>query len=569
MQTRFLVSLLIILVIFTLSTFSEELPIISSSTAQNGEIITLPLSGVFSDDLFEEIKIIPALSSVTIRATNIPIKSKYVIFQVHSFQYNISLLYDEIISKNNHVNGTNVGLVRVLTGSGITQVFLKNYNLNTNVTVLIAVQAYNANDPIPGGCNMEFAVEVAPYLEVQYTTSLVKMKSQLASPPAPLTCSSTGLLEYEVYHLFLLERDFESPAYFKGLRSMLTVDRIKANGRKVPQPLGLPDIQRVFSAYPGTGSVFAVIVNFKSFTSNTVTAAAYVPSLTYACSTSYWTDTCEVLTSTFSKLLCAIVFFLGIFLCFVGHIFFKTEMFVFGFLSGGLVSYVLVAMPGNFDYGAHLIISVVIGIIFGGFWLCLWWFYAIPALSTVLVSLTLGYLVASITFFAGAGDFEIFQSDMNYWSAFLSVIVVVPLLVVLAAHIANMIACSILGSYAIIAPIDHYIGSNLKYILINTIRRATNKEFRTAVIDPPFQVRDLSLTVGWLVLAILGVCTQLYLQRNKPPFPPPPFGVLQDRQDLLDHERRPLLASQPRNTYATMSGDDDVFEPTAGPSSAH
>lgn len=52
-------------------------------------------------------------------------------------------------------------------------------------------------------------------------------------------------------------------------------------------------------------------------------------------------------------------------------------------------------------------------------------------------------------------------------------------------------ACSILGSYAIIAPIDHYIGSNLKYIIINTIRRATIKEFRTAVIDPPFQLRGI------------------------------------------------------------------------------
>jgi hypothetical protein len=42
---------------------------------------------------------------------------------------------------------------------------------------------------------------------------------------------------------------------------------------------------------------------------------------------------------------------MGLFLCFVGHKFFKTEMFLFGFLSGGLVAFILVAMPGTFDYG--------------------------------------------------------------------------------------------------------------------------------------------------------------------------------------------------------------------------
>jgi hypothetical protein len=48
-------------------------------------------------------------------------------------------------------------------------------------------------------------------------------------------------------------------------------------------------MRRIYSAYPGTGSVYAVIA--KSGKS----AAAYVPSVTYACSTVYWTDTCNVL----------------------------------------------------------------------------------------------------------------------------------------------------------------------------------------------------------------------------------------------------------------------------------
>lgn len=51
----------------------------------------------------------------------------------------------------------------------------------------------------------------------------------------------------------------------------------------------------------------------------------------------------------------------------------------------------------------------------------------------------------------------------------------------------NLISCGVIGSYAVIIPIDHYIGSSLKYIAINVIRRATVKNFGRAVLDPPFQ----------------------------------------------------------------------------------
>lgn len=59
---------------------------------------------------------------------------------------------------------------------------------------------------------------------------------------------------------------------------------------QVPEPLEGSQMRRIYSAYPGTGSVYSVIA--KSGRS----AVAYAPSLTYACSTVYWTDTCEVLS---------------------------------------------------------------------------------------------------------------------------------------------------------------------------------------------------------------------------------------------------------------------------------
>lgn len=56
-----------------------------------------------------------------------------------------------------------------------------------------------------------------------------------------------------------------------------------------------------------------------------------------------------------------------------------------------------------------------------------------------------------------------------------------------------MLACSFIGAYGILFPLDYYIGSNLKYILINVIRRATIEGFNMAIAQPPFQLAGNSL----------------------------------------------------------------------------
>lgn len=135
-------------------------------------------------------------------------------------------------------------------------------------------------------------------------------------------------------------------------------------------------MRRIYSAYPGTGSVYAVIAR------SGISATAYVPSLTYACSALYWTDSCDVLSeflrsvlnevhyelsgtssslgfdchrdvlvpdTTFSGVLCAVIFFLGLFVSLFGHQFFKTEIFLLGFLSGGLISYIILAVFSTYS----------------------------------------------------------------------------------------------------------------------------------------------------------------------------------------------------------------------------
>lgn len=94
--------------------------------------------------------------------------------------------------------------------------------------------------------------------------------------------------------------------------------------------------------------------------------------------------------------------------------------------------------------------------------------------------------------FASAVDLPYLVSDLNYWLAFLSLVLLVGLACAPRPNRVNVLACSLVGSYAAIVPIDHYVGANLKYIFINTVRRATVTGFSEAIIDPPFQMKGES-----------------------------------------------------------------------------
>jgi len=52
-------------------------------------------------------------------------------------------------------------------------------------------------------------------------------------------------------------------------------------------------MRRIYSAYTGTGSVYAVIATHKNYSS------AYVPIFTYACSPLLYPDSCQVLSMSY------------------------------------------------------------------------------------------------------------------------------------------------------------------------------------------------------------------------------------------------------------------------------
>lgn len=86
-------------------------------------------------------------------------------------------------------------------------------------------------------------------------------------------------------------------------------------------------------------------------------------------------------------------------------------------------------------------------------------------------------------------DMESFRSNVIYW--LLTVFIVLAYTTVLCTFSAlgHILSCSLLGSFAFVAALSHYVGANLQYIAVNMFRRITIENFNLAMVDPPYQVK--------------------------------------------------------------------------------
>jgi hypothetical protein len=59
------------------------------------------------------------------------------------------------------------------------------------------------------------------------------------------------------------------------------------------------------------------------------------------------------------------------------------------------------------------VLSVLLGLCFGIFWLGLWWCYGIPVLSVLLATLTLGFVVAGTAAYGWLGMLHLFVGEVS------------------------------------------------------------------------------------------------------------------------------------------------------------
>lgn len=86
--------------------------------------------------------------------------------------------------------------------------------------------------PVPGGCNLTFKTEIAPYQLVKLLNDdIIRVDAQAPSiQGGPCELARPSL---EFYHLYLKEPNYLEENYFDGLEKMMTVNAIRAYGNKV------------------------------------------------------------------------------------------------------------------------------------------------------------------------------------------------------------------------------------------------------------------------------------------------------------------------------------------------
>ncbi|KOB73221.1 Transmembrane 7 superfamily member 3 [Operophtera brumata] len=147
----------------------------------------------------------------------------FIIFQVHSHVYNITL-YKNVKTYKTSVSGTNVGLHSGSKEMETDRFFVENLNTDVNLKLYVAVLGYFVTDPIPGGCNMEFSVPISPYMKAIYNRDYIYVDIAPAKYNDPECSQSTEeFIQLRFFMLYLPEQSFDSDVYFEGIKTALAL----------------------------------------------------------------------------------------------------------------------------------------------------------------------------------------------------------------------------------------------------------------------------------------------------------------------------------------------------------
>ncbi|CAK9804967.1 Transmembrane 7 superfamily member 3 [Anthophora plagiata] len=470
----------------------------SNTLLSDGSVLQVQLTNATDIAPYKRRITIAPSTNATFELINVSSEASFIIFQIHTYQYNVTLSYNKYnMNKvsNESVFGSNIGLLTRQT-KNVTNLYVRNVNVKSVDALLIAV-AYNDKVPVPGGCNMEFNTEIAPYTKVYMQNVMVFVDVQPAS--VPFKDSKTPIckndpVELEIYWMSLTEQDFSVDSYFVGISNMLTVDSIMENGQKIEPRNATSWMRRVFSAYIGIGTVYVAVATYKDY------SAAYVPAFTYACSPIIEPESCEMLSTTLSKFISAGCFILGLLSILLGHVSTKFNMTLPVLFTGTVFGY---------GFTDDIGIGLLIGMAFVMVWLIC--NTCNPIIGQCLFALTLGLLFTSIISLQVPNSFTLIQDDAVYWISFAFITICLSLVTSLCNFVSHVYVCSIFSSLMVVLPLDYWIGSTLKYIVINVLRRATVKGFDMAIVQlPPLQAKDITMIVLWVFLAIYHNLAQCY-----------------------------------------------------------
>ncbi|XP_002712742.3 transmembrane 7 superfamily member 3 isoform X2 [Oryctolagus cuniculus] len=462
----------------------------------------------------------------------------FLIFQIHSQSQNTTVSSSPTFLPSSSATGTDGGLAFILTPEQSTCSWYLQTAAAAPVQCVAIPLSYSETDPIPGGCNLEFDLDIDPNIYVEYdffetTVKFAPANLGYARGAAPPSCDAgTGRdsrwrLQYDVYQYFLPENDLAEKVLLQHLQRMAEVSQVKASAVKVVTLTADDKTEVSFSSIRGQGVIYNVIVRDPFLNSS----AAYIPAHTYACSFEAVDGGCASLGRVSTKVFFTLFALLGLFICFFGHRFWKTELFFIGFIFMGFFFYILVARLTPLKYDVRLILTAVAGSIGGLVLAVVWWRFGVLPLCMLCVGLALGSLVASVVLFTPLGNLQVFRNDGVFWVTFSCVAVLVPAVFVGCQRILNILACGVLGSYSVVLAVDSYSYTSLSHITLNVLRRALSPGFRRAFTSVPLQTTDFIVLAVWGMLAVSGITLQIRRERGRPFFPPHPYKLWKQERE--------------------------------------
>ncbi|XP_045176557.2 transmembrane 7 superfamily member 3-like [Mercenaria mercenaria] len=520
---------------------------------------------------------VPVNGSVVIQPVGLSADVAYIQCQAHTQAGNITLSMKYEIEHDTAVTGRDVGVISMYSGTSDIKWYLYSHT-DTDLQVLVHLTYFSEKDPFVGGCNEEFNLENDPNIHLHVHPTKTKVEFQWSNTGVnPVTgkypsCEDSVFqsdIEYHTYVKFMEADDFSEDEYFNVIKQMLTVEDVYKHGtwlNKFSNTQSHKSFVDV-SSYSHRGVVYNTMVKFNK--DDVHTRAVYIPVVSYRCDIEH-TDICKQRDVT-SLVLSTAGGLIGLFLCFFGHRFFKTENFVFGFLIFGLIWYQVLTLATYISFLGTLALAAVFGLMGGTLLLGLWWYHGIPVINVLFIGLVTGYLVSSVLFYTPFGNLTYLETPFNYGATFACGVLVIPVILLFFTRFLSIFSCAVVGSYTFMLMFDMYIQSALHAIVLNSLRHGTDRSYVKVIVTGPFTHYEIALTVAWLVLLILGTGFQLFRERKKAPFPPCPRQLrdrakdmrrlLQSHSKQTSPEREPLLRGGNHGLYgATQNAPVHVEE---------
>ncbi|KAH9500478.1 hypothetical protein Btru_072015 [Bulinus truncatus] len=409
----------------------------------------------------------------------------FIQIQMHVQFRNISLSTESSFSHSSTKTGSSVGMVEVLKPDQQSVTWYIRVEGTENVTAVCYLDFHDPDDPLPGGCNQVFNLEVDPSIVLlprPQRTDVWFQWANLATPIGvmPYNCEDPivrNTLTYDAYVYFLASRDQSQDEFISGVKKMLKASDIVSNGIKVSSLSDGSNSKSLvaLTSEANQGVVHSVVVTRK----DTGHQAAYITAVTYSCN--YLQGDCTTKLIVGEIILAVVLGFFGLFLILTGHRFFKFTQFIFGYMFTSLLIFIGMSAVHSFD---------------------------------------------------DSGNIEWWNSETNYSLAFICVILIFTVGLMAFSTVLSITSCSLVGSFLFLMAVGIPLRASLRNIFLNSLYHQTLTGYVEVKVIFPASVQDIFLFTVWPVLVIMSISWQWYREKRRPAVVLIPTAPIADEEDF-------------------------------------